>query len=208
MSSRRASQRLGVVGLALLASVGTGCGGSKKPAKAPPPVDPVALAVKGPGVRIAVIPPQSDSLTIVVPPCSDARLSQSDTETPPGSNQIIIPKGSLGQTVAVQPCIEGQKQQASGAGTVLLSPGGAKTAQAQSQEQTPAQQNQLVIPANSDLRKVIIPPCVVSMASSSSSGGGSSATSNTLALPPSGGEKAITAPQCTLSASSSSSSGG
>ena len=203
---RSASLRVGVV-VAVLASVSAGCGGGKKPTKAPPPVDPVALAVKAPGVRIAVVPTQRADLTIVVPPCSDAQIAQSDTETPPGSNQIIIPKGSLAQTVAVQPCIEGQAQPASGAGTVLLSPGGAKTSQAQGEQQTPAQQNQLVLPANSDLRKVIIPPCLVSMASSSSSGG-SSASSNTLALPVSGGEEAVTAPPCTLSASSSSSSGG
>lgn len=208
---RSASLRVGVVVvLVALASLGASCGGKKKPAKAPPPVDPVALAVQAPGVRIAVIPTQREDLTIVVPPCADARIAQSDTTTPAGSNQVVIPKGSRSQTVAVQPCIEGKKQAVSGAGTVLLSPGGVKTASDQSQEQTPAQQNQLVIPANSDLRKVIIPPCVVSMASSSSSssGGSGSATSNTLALPPSGGAKAITAPQCALSASSSSSSGG
>ncbi|MGI8623816.1 MAG: hypothetical protein ACR2NB_10115 [Solirubrobacteraceae bacterium] len=204
---RSASLRLGVVVLVPLAA---GCGGSKMPTKAPPPVDPVALAVQAPGVRIAVVPPQRADLTIVVPPCSDAQVAQSDTTPPPGSNQIVIPKGSLAQTVAVPPCIEGQAQQTSGAGTVLISPGGAKTSQAQSQQQTPAQQNQLVIPANSDLRTVIIPPCLVSTSSSSSSSGssGSSAESNTLALPASGGSKTVTAPPCTLSASSSSSSGG
>jgi hypothetical protein len=196
-----------VAGLALLAS---GCGSKKKTPPAPKPVDPVALAVQAPGVRVALIPPQQHALTIVVPPCSNASISQQDTSTPAGSNQIVIPKSSLDQTVAVQPCVQGQKQQVGTSGTVLLSPGGGKASEAQTQKQTPSQQNQLVIPKNSGLTKIIIPPCVVSMSasSSSSSGGTNSATSNTLALPATGSKQAVTAPPCALSGSSSSSSGG
>ncbi len=204
--------RVGTLGVVLLLALGVGaCGGGSKKSKAPPTVDPVAMALTAPGVRTVVIPEQSEELTIAVPPCGSGQVSQETTETPPGSSEIVVPEGSLAQTVAVQPCIKGQTQQSSGAGTVLISPGGAATGQSETQLQSGAQgQNQLVIPQDSDLRRIIVPPCLVTISSSSSSSSSSAggATSNTLALPATSGNGVVTAPPCSVDASSSSSSGG
>lgn len=205
--------RVGTLGVAALLALGVGAcgGGGGKKSKAPPTVDPVAMALKAPGVRTVVIPEQREELTIAVPPCGSGQVSQETTETPPGSSEIIVPKGSLAQSVAVQPCIKGQTQQTSGAGTVLISPGGAATGRSQTELQTGAQgQNQLVIPQNSDLRRIIVPPCLVTVSSSASSSGsaGAGTTSNTLALPATSGNRVVTAPPCSVHASSSSSSGG
>ncbi|MDQ3609850.1 MAG: hypothetical protein M3459_13285 [Actinomycetota bacterium] len=203
---------MGTLGVVLLLALGVGaCGGGSKKSKAPPTVDPVAMALTAPGVRTVVIPEQSEELTIAVPPCGSGQVSQETTETPPGSSEIVVPEGSLAQTVAVQPCIKGQTQQSSGAGTVLISPGGAATGQSETQLQSGAQgQNQLVIPQDSDLRRIIVPPCLVTISSSSSSSSSSAggATSNTLALPATSGNGVVTAPPCSVDASSSSSSGG
>ncbi len=204
--------RVATLGVVALLALGLGaCGGSKKKSKAPPTVDPVAMALSAPGVRTVVIPRQREELTIAVPPCGSAQVSQETTETPPGSSQIVIPKGSLAQSVAVQPCIKGQAQQTTGAGTVLISPGGAATGQSETQLQTGAQgQNQLVIPENSDLRRIIVPPCLVTISSSTSAStsGTAGTTSNTLALPATSGNRVVTAPPCSVHASSSSASGG
>ena len=204
--------RVIALGAVVILALGLGAcgGGGKKKSKAPPTVDPVAMALSAPGVRTVVIPEQSEELTIAVPPCGSGQVSQETTETPPGSSRIVIPEGSLAQTVAVQPCIKGQTQQTSGAGTVLISPGGAATGQSETQLQTGAQgQNQLVIPQNSDLRRIIVPPCLVEISSSASSPSGpEGTTSNTLALPATSGNRVVTAPPCRVHASSSSASGG
>lgn len=195
----------------VILALGACGGGGKKKSKAPPTVDPVAMALSAPGVRTVVIPEQSEELTIAVPPCGSGQVSQETTETPPGSSRIVIPEGSLAQTVAVQPCIKGQPAPTSGAGTVLISPGGAATGQSETQLQTGAQgQNQLVIPQNSDLRRIIVPPCLVEISSSASSSSGAEGgtTSNTLALPATSGNRVVTAPPCSVHASSSSASGG
>jgi len=203
--------RAGAFSVLAMAVLGLGgCGGGGGGMQAPPTVDPVAMALTAPGVRTVVIPQQREELRIAVPPCGSGQVSQETTETPPGSSEIVVPEGSLAQSVAVQPCIKGQTQQTSGAGTVLISPGGAATGQSQTQLQTGAQnQNQLVIPQNSDLRRIIVPPCLVTISSSSSSSSSSAGTtSNSLALPATSGNRVVTAPPCSVSASSSSSSGG
>jgi hypothetical protein len=194
------------IGLVGVAGLGVGaCGGSKK--KSATPADPVSTALQAPGVRTVVIPKQSTDLTLVVPPCSAAELKQETTKTPPGSNQVVVPKSALDQTVAVQPCVKGAKQ-AGKSNSVLLSPGGSGSPQNPGQQQSGQPQNQLLLPKNSNLSKVIVPPCVVEMSSSSSSsgssGGGAAGGTNT-ALPATGGKTSVTAPPCRVQMSSSSS---
>jgi hypothetical protein len=193
--------------IAVVASIGataagvTGCGGSKK--SAAQPLDPVATALQAPGTRTVVIPKQHIPLTIVVPPCSQAQLKQETTKTPPGSNQIVVPKSALDQTVAIQPCMQGAKN-AQGQNTVLLGPGGTGSPNSGQQNGTP--QNQLILPKQSNLTKVLVPPCVVSSSSSSSSSsGGTSGGSNTV-LPAARGKTTVTAPPCEVQMTSSSSS--
>jgi hypothetical protein len=200
---------IGLVGVAGLGV--SACGSSST--MAPAPADPVSTALKAPGVRTVVIPKQSSSLTLVVPPCSAAELNQDTTKTPPGSNQVVVPKSALDQTVAVQPCVKGGKQSGS-SNTVLLSPGGNGSPQNPGQQQSGQPQNQLLLPKNANLTKVIVPPCVVEMSSSSSSssgssgsGGGASGGTNT-ALPATGNKTSVTAPPCRVQMSSSSSSSG
>jgi hypothetical protein len=164
--------------------------------KAPP--DPVTMALTAPGVRTVVIPKQSAALTVVVPPCGLAKTRQETTRTPPGSNQVVVPKSALDQTVAIQPCMQGAKS--TGASTVLLSPGG--NASAPSQKTKPP--NQLILPRNSHVTKLIVPPCLV-VTSSSSSGGGPSGGPNAV-LPGARAGGAVTAPPCTVQMTSSSSS--
>lgn len=185
----------GVTIVALAALVGCGSSSSSTP---PPAVNPTQMALEAPGVRTVIVPEQRDAISIVVPPCSEAG---GIGNTPPTSNQIVLPKGTAAQTVAIQPCIVGQTGE-SRAGTVVLTPGGGETAQEQSQQQTSAQtQNQLVIPSNSGLTRIVIPPCVVTTTASSSVEG--TTGPNTLAVP-ARGKKTITAPPCEVSASSSS----
>jgi hypothetical protein len=183
------------------------CGGSKS--QTTPPADPVSMALKAPGVRSVIVPKQSAALTIVVPPCGSASLKQSSTATPPGSNQVVVPKSALDQTVAVQPCMQGSGQKnAEKSSTVLLSPGGSGSPQTAGQ-QAGTPQNQLLLPKNSNLSKIIVPPCVVQTSSSSSSSSGSSggqSGGNTTVLPPVGSKTSVTAPPCQVQMSSSSSS--
>jgi hypothetical protein len=194
------------VGGALVFGV-SACGGSKS--KTAPPPDPVTMALKAPGVRTVIVHKQSTALTIVVPPCGSASLKQSSTATPPGSNQIVVPKSTLDQTVAVQPCMQGAGQKnAEKSSTVLLSPGGSGSPQTSGQ-QAGVPQNQLLLPKNSNLTKIIVPPCVVQTSSSSSSSSGSSggqSGGNTTVLPATGTKSAVTAPPCQVQMSSSSSS--
>lgn len=197
MPVREGRGRLGAAGMVAALAALAGCGSSSS-STPPPAVNPVQMALSAPGVRTVIVPKQRAPITIVVPPCSDAG---GIGKTPPTSNQVVLPKGTAAQTVAIQPCIVGQTGQ-SRAGTVLLTPGGGLTAQSQSQQQTFAQtQNQLVIPANSGLTRVVIPPCVVTTTASSSVE--QTTGPNTLALP-ARGKKTITAPPCEVSASSSS----
>ncbi|HEY1360547.1 MAG TPA: hypothetical protein VGF21_19760 [Thermoleophilaceae bacterium] len=184
-------------GLALGAS---SCGSKTSAAK---PADPVTSALQAPGTRTVVIPKQHTAMTIVVPPCSSAELKQDTTKTPPGSNQIVVPNSSLDQTVAVQPCMQGAKN-VQGQNSVLLGPGGTGSPTSQ-QNGTP--QNQLILPKNANLTKILVPPCVVTSGSSGSSGssGGSSGGSNTV-LPAARGKTTVTAPPCKVQMTSSSSS--
>jgi hypothetical protein len=190
--------------MALLGALAIGassCGGSKS--KTAKPLDPVTTALQAPGTRTVVIPKQHVALTIVVPPCGSAELKQETTKTPPGSNQIVVPKSALDQTVAIQPCMQGAKN-AQGANTVLLGPGGTGSPSSQQNGQP---QNQLILPKNANLTKVLVPPCIVTSSSSSSSGssGGSSGGSNTV-LPAARGKTTVTAPPCKVQMTSSSSS--
>ena len=199
--------------LAVLAAVAlSACGGGSK-SKTPPP-DPVTMALQAPGIRAVIVPKQSNALTVVVPPCSTASLRQSSTRTPPGSNQIVVPKSAVDQTVAIQPCIVGGgMKNAEKSSTVLLSPGGAGSPQTQKQGQP---ENQLLLPSNSNLSKIIVPPCVVQVGSSSSASSSSSSSSGagpsagtTITLPATRNKTTVTAPPCSISmVSSSSSSGG
>lgn len=184
------------VPICLLTALGmSACGGSSSKKKAPS--DPVTMALSAPGVRTVVVPKQSAALTVVVPPCSLAKTKQETTRIPPGSNQVVVPRSALDQTVAIQPCMQGQKTK--GASTVLLSPGGAGSPA--SQKTKPP--NQLILPRNSNVSRLIVPPCLVLMSSSSS--GGQSGGPNTV-LPGARGKRAVTAPPCTVQMTSSSSS--
>src|SRR3954451_5053000 len=184
--------------LGALALGATSCGSKKSAAK---PADPVTTALSAPGTRTVGIPKKHHALTIVVPPCGSAQLKQETTKPPPGSNQIVVLTSSLDQTVAIQPCMQGSKN-VQGANTVLLGPGGTGSPTSQ-QNGTP--QNQLILPKNANLTKVLVPPCIVTSSSSSSSSGGSSGGSNTV-LPAARGKTTVTAPPCTVQMTSSSSS--
>src|SRR4029453_11257286 len=83
----------GAVAMTLLV---TGCGGSSSS-------DAVSTALQMPGVRTVVVPKQHNDLTVMVPPCSVAAVSQTGASgPPPGSNTVVVPKGTLTQTVAIQ----------------------------------------------------------------------------------------------------------
>ncbi len=181
------------VSMCLVAALGvSGCGGAKK--KKAMPADPVTMALTAPGVRTVVIPKQSSALTIVVPPCGLAKVQQDTTRTPPGSNQVVVPTSALDQTVAIQACMQGAKKGAGGASTVLLSPGGAGSAAGQKAKPP----NQLVLPKNANVTKLIVPPCVVM----SSSGGAQKGGPNTV-LPGARSKTVVTAPPCTVQMTSS-----
>lgn len=198
-ASMGGARGVAAMGLAAVVAVGvSACGGGSSKMKAKP-ADPVATALMAPGVRTIIIPKQSSSLTIVVPPCGSAQTTQESTETPPGSNQVVVPKSALDQTVAIQPCMEGEKS-AEKSSTVLLSPGGEGSPQTSGQQA----QNQLLLPENSNLTKLVVPACVVQMSSSSSSSGGQSGGQST-ALPEVGGKTSVIAPPCKVQMSSSSS---
>jgi hypothetical protein len=175
----------------------TGCGSSSSS-------DAVSTALQMPGVRTVVVPKQHNNLTVMVPPCSVAAVSQRGASgPPPGSNTVVVPKGTLTQTVAIQPCQASGGQSASGSSgmpppssTILLTPGGAQTQQqAQSSasgSSQPGQQNQLVLPANSNIQTLIVPPCTPS----SGSGGAGAPQGANNALPST--SKTVTAPPCTF----------
>ena len=185
------------VSICLVAAIGvSGCGGSSKKKKTPP--DPVTMALTAPGVRTVVIPKQSRALTVIVPPCGLAKTKQETTRTPPGSNRIVVPRSALDQTVAIQPCMQGAKS-ARSASTVLLSPGG--TGSPASQKTKPP--NQLILPRNSNVTRLIVPPCLIMMSSASS--GGQTGGPNTV-LPGARNRSAVTAPPCTVHMTSSASS--
>ena len=169
-----------IVGLLALAPAG--CGGKKKKKK-----DPVATAVMEMGVRTLVIPRQRNDVTIIVPPCTAAAAQQgSVSRKPPGSNEIIVPRSTLRQTVAVPPCPMEPMEAA--ANTVLVSPGG--TGPTGEEQAASPPMNQLVLPSNSNIETVILPPCT--MATS-----GGKPKPKSLAFP-AGSEKkqTVTAPAC------------
>jgi hypothetical protein len=171
-----------VVGVLALA-VG-GCGSKKKTAAE----DPVATAMKTPGVRTVVIPKQRNAVTVVVTSCSVAAVQQSGAKRkPPGSNEIVVPRGTLTQTVAVPPCPEKPTQAV--ANTVLVTPGGAGS----TQQEGSTPQNQLVLPSNSNVTTIIVPPCTTSSGGSSKSSQGTK--SQAFKAPTK--TKSVTAPPCT-----------
>jgi hypothetical protein len=179
-----------LVSIGVAASLAFGvsaCGGSSSSSKKK--TDPVTTAVMTPGVRTVVIPKQRNDISIVVPPCSEAQLSQELEEAPPGSNEIVVPENALTETVAIQPCSTTSTQSGGSTqpNTILLTPGGAGTP-----PQTSSQQNQLVIPDNSRIETVIVPPCT-------SQPSGQTQQSGSTALP-AGAEdqKSVTAPPCAI----------
>lgn len=174
------------LGLLALLVLGVGACGKKKSSGGAP--DPVAMALQTPGVRTVVIPKQRNGdLTIAVPPCSAAQVDQENTEVPPGSNEVVIPRESLAQTVAIQPCLQPSGQGSQSGGTVFITPGGASGGQAGQQQQ------QLVLPNDSKLKTVIVPPCTTGQTQSpQASSGGNSVTL------PSTGDESVTAPPCTI----------
>jgi hypothetical protein len=176
--------RLGALVVSVLALVVVGCGSKKKAAE-----DPVATAMKTPGVRTVVIPKQRNAVTVVVTTCTVAGVQQSGAKRkPPGSNEIVVPRGTLTQTVAVPPCPEKPTQAV--ANTVLVTPGGAGSAQQEGS--TP--QNQLVLPSNSNVTTIIIPPCTTSSGGSGTSSQGGT-KSQAFRAPTK--QKSVTAPPCT-----------
>ena len=179
--------RLGALLLAgVLAFVGVGCGSKKQTAME----DPVATAMKTPGVRTVVIPKQRNAVTVVVTSCTAAGVQQSGAKRkPPGSNEIIVPRGTLTQTVAVPPCPEKPTQAV--ANTVLVTPGGAGSAQ----QAGSMPQNQLVLPSNSNVTTIVVPPCTTSSGGSSTSSSQGGTKSQAFRAPSK--QKSVTAPSCT-----------
>jgi hypothetical protein len=220
--SLRALAPLGVTAMAL----GLGACGSKQQQQQQ---DPVSMAMQTPGIRMVVIPKQRRDLTVAIPPCSAAQAatSQTSTEIPPGSNQIVVPQGALTESVAVQPCTpsgassggssSGGSSSSGGtstpppppASTILVTPGGASSSQqAQSSSSSSGgggqQLNQVVLPSNSNVETVIVPPCVPTQGAAPAEQ--SAGKSDVLRAPTNA--KTVAAPACTMQASSSSSSGG
>ena len=168
-----------------------------------------------PGVRQVVIPQQREDLTIIIPTCDQAeQVKTGDTKPPPGSNSIVVPKGTQTETIAVQPCQGGGGGGSSGGGTsppappsstILMTPGGAGTSGQSSGAQSSSsssssgssQPNQLVLPNNSTVKTLIVPPCT------QASGDANQDQNKSLALPGKG--TSITAPPCTVPQQSSSS---
>lgn len=178
--------RIGVlVVVALLALMAGGCGGKKKKKE-----DPVATAVATPGVRTLVIPKQRNAITVVVPPCTAAAVQQTGAKRkPPGSNEVVVPEGTLTQTVAVPPCPE-KPAEGGTANTILIAPGGAGAVQ-QGAEAEMAPQNELVLPTNSNVRTIIVPPCTISSTEKKKKG------TKSLAFEASKSARSVTAPPCT-----------
>src|SRR3954452_2014460 len=108
--------------LAVVLAVGLGAGGRKKHMEA------VSTALQNPRVRTGVIPKQHGDLTIAVPPCSEASVTQSgSSKIPPGSHTDVVPSGTLTQSVAVQPRPPPESSSSSSGG----SSGGSSSSQSQ-----------------------------------------------------------------------------
>src|SRR3954471_21707839 len=218
MTPRRAA--LALVPLGLAATIAA-CGSSSQQQQQQ---DPVSMAMQTPGVRMLVIPKQRHDLTVAVPPCSQAQaaVTQHSTQIPPGSNQIVIPAGALTQSVAVQPCQPSGQASSGGSSsggssggtstpppppssTILVTPGGvSSSSQAQSGSSGGSsgggqQLNQVVLPNDSDVRTVIVPPCVPAQSASASENG--AGKSNVLRAK--AASKTVTAPACTMQQQSS-----
>src|SRR4051812_48815605 len=204
----------GSMGVACALAVGPGaCGGSSSSSSSSSSGDPVSTALQTPGVRQVVIPAQRADLTIIIPTCDQAETVRTgDTKPPPGSNRIIVPQGTQTETIAVQPCQGGGGSSGGGSSppappssTILMTPGGAGTSQQSSGSQSSSsssssgssQPNQLVLPNNSSVKTLIVPPCT--QASSDQN----QAPNKSLALPGKG--TSVTAPPCTVPQQSSSS---
>lgn len=171
--------------IGLLALTAAGCGGKKKKAE-----DPVATAAAEPGVRKVVIPKQGNAVSVVVPPCTAAAVEQAGTKRkPPGSNEIIIPPGTLTQTVGVPPCPAKPPEGGAVANTILMTPGGAG---AQGGEPPEMPQNEVVLPTNSNVRTIIVPPCTMQTGSKSEK-----KKPKSLAVPATSTRRTVTAPPCT-----------
>src|SRR3954467_6901866 len=212
--------RLGVVrGALTMGALAIGlaaCGGSSSRSSSSSSGDPVSTALQTPGVRQVVIPSQHANLTVVIPTCDQAQtLKPGATKPPPGSNTIVVPKGAQTETIAVQPCQGGGGGGSSSGGgstppappssTILMTPGGAGTSQQSSGSQSSSssssgssQPNQLVLPNNSTVKTLIVPPCT------QASGDANQDQNKSLALPGKG--TSVTAPPCTVPQQSSSSS--
>ncbi|MDQ3849676.1 MAG: hypothetical protein M3296_03560 [Actinomycetota bacterium] len=174
-----------LVGVALLA-MGTGGCAKKKKKK-----DPVATALKTPGIRVVTIPKQRSDLTIYVPPCSQAQVQNPKSRRPPsGSNQIVVPRGSLTQSVAVPPCPEQTPQTI--ANTVILTPGGQGSAQS---SESGATASQLVLPANSNVTTLVVPPCTAPPTGKKKK---KEEGTQSFAFPATSKRKSVTAPPCTV----------
>jgi hypothetical protein len=194
-----------VLGVALSA-----CGGSSSSSSSSSG-DPVSTALSTPGVRQVVIPRQRNDLTIVVPTCDQAQtVKPGSTKPPAGSNRIIVPRSAETETVAVQPCQGGGGSSGGGStppappsSTILLTPGGAGTsqqssgAQGSSSSSAGSQPNQLVLPNDSNIKTLIVPPCTMTSADQNQD------ANKSLAL--NGKGESITAPPCTVPSQSSSS---
>ena len=204
----------GTTGVVCALAIGlSACGGSSSSSSSSSSGDPVSTALQTPGVRQVVIPAQRADLTIIIPTCDQAETVQTgSTKPPPGSNRIIVPQGTQTETIAVQPC-QGGGGGSSGGGssppappssTILMTPGGAGTSQQSSGSQSSSssssgssQPNQLVLPNNSSVKTLIVPPCT------QASGDANQDQNKSLALPGKG--TSVTAPPCTVPQQSSSS---
>ncbi len=190
------------------------CGGSSSSSSSSSSGDPVSTALQTPGVRQVVIPQQRADLTIVIPTCDQAETVRTgSTKPPPGSNTVVVPKGTQTETIAVQPCQSGGGGSSGGgstppsppSSTILMTPGGAGTSQQSSGSQSSSsssssgssQPNQLVLPNNSSVKTLIVPPCT------QASGNANQDQNKSLALPGKG--TSVTAPPCTVPQQSSSS---
>src|SRR4051795_672257 len=215
MTFGRVFRGTGSMGAVCALAIGlAACGGSSSSSSSSSSGDPVSTALMTPGVRQVVIPQQREDLTIIIPTCDQAeQVKTGDTKPPPGSNSIVVPKGTQTETIAVQPCQGGGGGGSSGGGTsppappsstILMTPGGAGTSGQSSGAQSSSssssgssQPNQLVLPNNSSVKTLIVPPCT------QASGDANQDQNKSLALPGKG--TSITAPPCTVPQQSSSS---
>src|SRR3954466_15267502 len=214
MTFGRVFRGTGSMGAVCALAVGlAACGGSSSSSSSSSSGVPVSPALQTAGVRQVVSPQQRAALTIVIPTCDQAEtVKTGSTKPPPGSNSIVVPKGTQTETIAVQPCKGGGGSSGGGSSppappssTVLMTPGGAGTTQQSSGAQSSSssssgssQPNQLVLPNNSTVKTLIVPPCT------QASGDANQDQNKSLALPGKG--TSVTAPPCTVPQQSSSSS--